>query len=385
MAGDWIKMRGNLWDDPRVARLCDMTDQGEAAVIGGLYWLWAMADQHTEDGFLSGLTLRQIDRKTGVQGLGDALVAVGWLASDGESLSIPNFEEHNGSSSKKRLENARRVAKHRDAPKQDVLTTDEPLDGDYKRLSIPKSVRDAVIARDGACCSYCGKKAGLRSAMETRADGYIHLDHVIPLSQGGLSDESNLVAACRKCNMKKSDRTPEQAGMAWPVVNGVRIGNASALQEMKSGITETLAERDLEKRREEKREEGGKPPVGSEQPTTPAADMPSCPADQLVELYHEVLPELPRCRLMTDSRRKALQRRWRWVLASKLADGTRRAQTAADALDWFRRFFERARGSDFLMGRGTRSAGHEGWQCDLDFLLGDKGLKAVVEKTEVAA
>jgi hypothetical protein len=37
------------------------------------------------------------------------------------------------------------------------------------------------------------------------------------------------------------------------------------------------------------------------------------------------------------------------------------------------------------MGRGKRSAGHEGWQCDLDFLMSDKGLKAVVEKTEVAA
>lgn len=37
MAGDWIKMRGNLWDDPRVAKLCDLTDQGEAAIVGALY------------------------------------------------------------------------------------------------------------------------------------------------------------------------------------------------------------------------------------------------------------------------------------------------------------------------------------------------------------
>lgn len=48
MAGDWIKMRSNLWDDPRVARICDLTDVGEAAVVGGLYWLWATADQHSE-------------------------------------------------------------------------------------------------------------------------------------------------------------------------------------------------------------------------------------------------------------------------------------------------------------------------------------------------
>lgn len=113
MAGDWIKMRGNLWDDPRVARLCDETDQPEATVIGGLYWLWATADQHTEDGILHGMTLRAIDRKTGIAGFGDALVGVGWVADHPEGVRIVNFEEHNGSSAKKRALTARRVASHR--------------------------------------------------------------------------------------------------------------------------------------------------------------------------------------------------------------------------------------------------------------------------------
>ena len=113
MAGDWIKMRGNLWDDPRVSRICDMTDQGEAAVIGGLYWLWATADQHTESGFMPGLTLRQIDRKTGVTGLAAALVAIGWIKEEPQGVLICNFEEHNGASAKKRCQTAKRVANHR--------------------------------------------------------------------------------------------------------------------------------------------------------------------------------------------------------------------------------------------------------------------------------
>lgn len=110
MAGDWIKMRGNLWDDPRVSRLCDLTDQSEAAIVGGLYWLWATADQHTEDGIMPGLTLRQIDRKTGMQGLGQALCDIGWLADHPEGVRILNFEEHNGASAKKRCQTAKRVA-----------------------------------------------------------------------------------------------------------------------------------------------------------------------------------------------------------------------------------------------------------------------------------
>ncbi len=120
MAGDWIKMRSNLWDDPRVARLCDLTDSGEAAVIGGLYWLWSAADQHSTDGVMPGLTLRQIDRKTGVQGLGAALCSVGWLADHPEGARIVNFSDHNGSSAKRRATDAQRKASVRSVSASDA-------------------------------------------------------------------------------------------------------------------------------------------------------------------------------------------------------------------------------------------------------------------------
>lgn len=113
MAGDWIKMRGNLWDDPRVSRLCDLTGQAEAMVIGGLYWLWAAADQHTEDGRLEGLSLGQINRKTGIAGFGEALCQVGWIQDDPGGVLIPRFEEHNGASAKRRSSHAQRMSKGR--------------------------------------------------------------------------------------------------------------------------------------------------------------------------------------------------------------------------------------------------------------------------------
>ena len=52
----WIKMRTDLWDDPRVAALCDKLRVQEAPVIGGLYWLWKTADQHSVDGLLVEMT-----------------------------------------------------------------------------------------------------------------------------------------------------------------------------------------------------------------------------------------------------------------------------------------------------------------------------------------
>ena len=112
MAGDWIKMRGNLWDDPRVIKIVDMTDSSEATVVGALYWLWSTADQHTEDGVLLGLSVKSIDRKTGVPGFADALLAIGWIADHPEGIRIVDFEEHNGTSAKKRCQTAKRVANH---------------------------------------------------------------------------------------------------------------------------------------------------------------------------------------------------------------------------------------------------------------------------------
>ena len=106
-------MRGNLWDDPRVSNLCDLAGVTEATIIGGLYWLWSTGDQHSADGMMPGLTLRSIDRKTGIAGFGAALITVGWLAEFPEGVRIVHFSEHNGVSAKSRLMTAKRVSSHK--------------------------------------------------------------------------------------------------------------------------------------------------------------------------------------------------------------------------------------------------------------------------------
>lgn len=116
-----------------------------------------------------------------------------------------------------------------------------------------------------------------------------------------------------------------------------------------------------------------------------ADQLPRCDTQAVVDLYHEVLPELPCVRLMNDTRRKAISSLWKFALTSKRSDGERRATNAVEAMDWIRGYFTRARDNDFLMGRGHKSTGHENWQCDLDFLLSEKGKKQVIEKTQVTA
>lgn len=60
--------------------------------------------------------------------------------------------------------------------------------------------RRAVFARDEHACQYCG----------THAE---NLDHVLPRSRGGAHTWENVVASCRRCNLRKGDRTPPEAGM----------------------------------------------------------------------------------------------------------------------------------------------------------------------------
>jgi 5-methylcytosine-specific restriction endonuclease McrA len=68
----------------------------------------------------------------------------------------------------------------------------------FKKL---KPSRDNVFRRDAHMCVYCDSKKNLT------------IDHVLPRSRGGDNTWENLVTCCTKCNGKKGNRTPEEAGM----------------------------------------------------------------------------------------------------------------------------------------------------------------------------
>lgn len=111
------------------------------------------------------------------------------------------------------------------------------------------------------------------------------------------------------------------------------------------------------------------------------ARLPTCPKEEIISVYHEVLPELPGVRVMDKKREKAITEFWKWVLTSKKPDGTRRAEDAESAISWIRAYFERARSNDFLMGRGLRTEEHKNWRCSIEYLLSTRGLKKVIEET----
>jgi 5-methylcytosine-specific restriction endonuclease McrA len=76
----------------------------------------------------------------------------------------------------------------------------------YVRVPYPSSVplsRRAVFTRDGQTCVYCGGSA-------------TSIDHVVPRSRGGTHTWDNVVAACRRCNHTKADRSLAEMGWSLP-------------------------------------------------------------------------------------------------------------------------------------------------------------------------
>lgn len=72
-----------------------------------------------------------------------------------------------------------------------------------------------------------------------------------------------------------------------------------------------------------------------------------------------------------------MRARWRWVMTSTHERGAKKgeplAQTAADGIAWFDRFFAYVAGSDFLTGRDGK------WvACDLHWLMTASKFEAVL-------
>ena len=86
----------------------------------------------------------------------------------------------------------------------------------YGRKSLS---RKAVFARDSWCCQYCGGPA------ET-------VDHVVPRSRGGAHTWENVVAACKRCNGRKRDKTPAEASLVLKRRPGAPRGPASVSLEL---------------------------------------------------------------------------------------------------------------------------------------------------------
>ena len=62
----------------------------------------------------------------------------------------------------------------------------------YANRRVPDSMRATVLVRDGGRCRRCRRTINLE------------MDHIVPVSKGGKTEEANLQTLCRRCNRAKS-------------------------------------------------------------------------------------------------------------------------------------------------------------------------------------
>ncbi|MDD5008356.1 MAG: hypothetical protein PHC68_08120 [Syntrophorhabdaceae bacterium] len=97
-----------------------------------------------------------------------------------------------------------------------------------------------------------------------------------------------------------------------------------------------------------------------DKPLPLVADKPTtCPHQEIIKMYHDTIPELPRVMKWTPKRMKHLQICW--------------MDKKRQSLEWWHGYFVKIRGSDFLMGKSN------GFRADLEWLTIEGNLVKVIE------
>jgi predicted restriction endonuclease len=118
-------------------------------------------------------------------------------------------------------EYARRIRELRDLEGMQILTHKDRHDlkpGQYILVSqerLPKlssaispQLRSEILERNGYTCQLCGAGPGDRDPFNPKRKVRLHIDHILPLSQGGSDKPENLRVLCSTCNQVRSNIQP---------------------------------------------------------------------------------------------------------------------------------------------------------------------------------
>lgn len=106
--------------------------------------------------------------------------------------------------------------------------------------------------------------------------------------------------------------------------------------------------------------------IEKKKPSSPADAVDPCPHQSIIDLYHEILPMMPRIKDWNASRQSKLRARWR-------EDAERQS------LDWWRSFFTDVSKSDFLCGRVPGRDGGAPFMASLEWLVTPNKFAKVIE------
>ena len=101
--------------------------------------------------------------------------------------------------------------------------------------------------------------------------------------------------------------------------------------------------------------------------TSADADLLPCPVDKIVDAYHQLMPDNPKCKVLNPARRGAIKARWKE--AAKLTCKPFGYRTVDDGLESWKKFFGTCAESLFLTGRSPPQPNRPPFFADIDFLM----------------
>lgn len=148
MAGDWIKMRTDLYRDPKVCMIADslINPEGQLAgyvnqhcernmtvtrnvmrnvTVGALVSVWGVmrtrGKRYEQDLTVKGCSVSVIDDLADLDGFGSAMEDAGWVEQTAEGLVFPNFfEDYNTDpNADQKAKNAERQRRYRERKRND--------------------------------------------------------------------------------------------------------------------------------------------------------------------------------------------------------------------------------------------------------------------------
>ena len=132
-------------------------------------------------------------------------------------------------------------------------------------------------------------------------------------------------------------------------------------QNLSSKSPEPIHKQEGTRREKKDQEKPPKPPKGDD-----------VPLDEIIDLYHRMLPELPQAANYTDTRVKQLKARWSETVQVPVGNGEFETMKCA-SMDFWERFFRRVRGCPLLLGEKN------GWHASLDWLTKKANFYKVIE------
>jgi 5-methylcytosine-specific restriction endonuclease McrA len=106
---------------------------------------------------------------------------------------------------------------------------------------ISPQLRSEILERNGYTCQLCGAGPGDPDPFNPGRKVRLHIDHIIPISQGGTNDKENLRVLCSACNQGRANiQTPSED--ARNIVARIRRTSRSVQREIYEVLKRTFGE-----------------------------------------------------------------------------------------------------------------------------------------------